>query len=74
MEIEKAIKSHDNSVDVEIYQVGGQKMGSFEISCNGHVLFSKLSLGYFPYVPSATTRIMSFIEDYRKGNDLKKYS
>jgi hypothetical protein len=29
MEIQKAIKSHDDSIDVEIFQVGGHKMGSF---------------------------------------------
>lgn len=38
------------------------------------MLFSKLQLGYFPHVPSATARIFSFIDDLRKGNDLKKYS
>lgn len=49
-------------------------MGSFEITCNGTLLFSKLSLGYFPYVPSAVSRILSFIDDSKKGNDLKKYT
>lgn len=49
-------------------------MGSFEITCNGTVLFSKLSLGYFPHVPSATARIMSFIDDYKNGRDVSKYS
>ncbi len=49
-------------------------MGSFEISCNGTVLFSKLSLGYLPHVPSASSRILSFIDDYRNKRDLKKYA
>lgn len=74
MELEKTIKSHDDSIEVEIFQVSGAKMGSFEITCNGTLLFSKLQLGYFPHVPSATTRILSFVDDFRKGNDLHKYS
>jgi hypothetical protein len=37
-------------------------------------LFSKLHLGYFPHVPSATNRILSFIDDSKNGRDLKKYS
>ena len=74
MEVEKALKAHDSSIDVEIFQVGGQKMGSFEITCNGTLLFSKLQLGYFPHVPSATSRIISFIDDFRNGGDLKKYT
>lgn len=49
-------------------------MGSFEINCNGVQLFSKLSLGYFPHVPSAVSRILSFIDDSKKGVDLKKYT
>jgi hypothetical protein len=49
-------------------------MGSFEITCNGILLFSKLSLGYFPHVPSATARILSFIDDFKNGGDIKKYT
>ena len=49
-------------------------MGSFEVQCNGTLLFSKLNLGYFPHVPSAVARIFSFIHDSKNGNDLSKYS
>jgi hypothetical protein len=48
-------------------------MGSFEVSCQGHLLFSKLALGYFPHVTAVTKRVVNFIEDYKKGGDLKKY-
>lgn len=48
-------------------------MGSFEISCQGHIIFSKLSLGYFPHVDAVCKRLINFVEDYRNGNDLSKY-
>ena len=48
-------------------------MGSFEITCQGHTLFSKLALGYFPHVDAVCKRLFSFVEDFRKGNDLSKY-
>lgn len=37
------------------------------------MLFSKLSLGYFPHVTGVTNRIFAFIEDVKNGNDLSKY-
>ena len=49
-------------------------MGSFEIECNGVLLFSKLSLGYFPHITGVTTRIMAFVDDYRNGRSLLAYT
>ena len=49
-------------------------MGSFEIDCNGTLLFSKLNLGYFPHVPSVIVRLFGYIDDVKNGNDLTKYS
>lgn len=49
-------------------------MGSFEIIANGVLLFSKLSLGYFPHVAGVTARVMQFVEDYRNGRDLTPYT
>ena len=72
-EIRSEIISKDSSVDVKVKPVGGQRMGSFEISCNGTMLFSKLSLGYFPHISAASARVMSFIEDYRNDGDLTRY-
>lgn len=48
-------------------------MGSFEIACNGTLLFSKLNLGYFPHVTGVVSRISTFIDDVKNGNDLTKY-
>ena len=36
-------------------------------------MFSKLKLGYFPHTNSVTTRILSFVEDFKSGKDIKKY-
>ena len=69
----KSIQAKDNSINVDITQVSGHKMGSFEVSCNGTLLFSKLSLGYFPHIPSVVVRIFGFIDDVKNGNDLTKY-
>ena len=48
-------------------------MGSFEVTCNGYLLFSKLALGYFPHTALLTNRITQFIEDSEHGKDLLKY-
>ena len=48
-------------------------MGSFEITCNSTLLFSKINLGYFPHVPSVITRIFGYIDDVKNGEDLTKY-
>lgn len=58
---------------MKINLVSGQKMGSFEVSCKGITLFSKLELGYFPHTTLLTSRIVTFIDDDKKGNDLSKY-
>jgi hypothetical protein len=49
-------------------------MGSFEVYCNGTLLYSKLSQGYFPQVTGLVTKIASFIDDSKNGRDLKKYA
>ena len=72
-DVAKSIRAKDSSINVEIIPVSGQKMGSFEIICNSTLLFSKLSLGYFPHVPSVTARIFGFIDDVKNGGDLTKY-
>ena len=73
MEIVKQIREQDPSINVNISQVRGNKMGSFEITCQGHPIFSKLGLGYFPHVDAVCKRIIGFVEDYRNGKDLSKY-
>ena len=72
-DVANAIRAKDSSIHVDIVPVSGQKMGSFEITCNDTLLFSKLNLGYFPHVPSVTARIFGFIEDVKNGADLTKY-
>jgi len=49
-------------------------MGSFEVSCKGITIFSKLELGYFPHTVLLTNRIIAFFDDVKKGNDLQKYN
>lgn len=73
-EIAKSIQNQDSSIEVHIQKVGHEKMGSFEITCNNTLLFSKLTLGYFPHITGVTNRVIEYVEDYRKGNDLKKYT
>lgn len=48
-------------------------MGSFEVTCNGYLLFSKLALGYFPHTTLLTNRLFQFIDDSEHGRDLHKY-
>ena len=72
-ELLKEIQSSDNSIDVRVKHVGGSKMGSFEVSCEGTLLFSKLNLGYFPHTTALTARINNYVKDFRNGNDLSKY-
>jgi hypothetical protein len=48
-------------------------MGSFEVTCNGYLLFSKLALGYFPHITLLSNRVQQFIEDTNHGRDLHKY-
>lgn len=72
-ELQKAIHSHLPNATVTILKVGGQKMGSFEVICNGYLLFSKLSLGYFPHTTLLTNRIVQFIDDADHGRDLRIY-
>jgi selT/selW/selH-like putative selenoprotein len=72
-ELQKSIKNQRESAIVNILKVGGHKMGSFEVSCNGVALFSKLALGYFPHTALLTNRIMQFIDDSEHGKDLAKY-
>jgi ABC-type phosphate transport system auxiliary subunit len=40
-------------------------MGAFEISSEGHLLFSKLISSYFPNTMSVTEKIISFAKDLR---------
>jgi predicted Rdx family selenoprotein len=72
-ELRKCILSNISDAVVKINLVGGQKMGSFEVICKGITLFSKLELGYFPHTTFLTSRIVTFIDDANKGNDLNKY-
>lgn len=48
-------------------------MGSFEVVCNGYLLFSKLALGYFPHTTLLTNRIVQFMDDANQGRDLHIY-
>jgi hypothetical protein len=48
-------------------------MGSFEVTCNGYLLFSKLALGYFPHTTLLTNRIVQFMDDADHGRDLRIY-
>lgn len=72
-ELAKAIRSQQSKANVSIIKVGGHKMGSFEVTCNGYALFSKLALGYFPHTTLLTNRIIQFIDDSDHGRDLHKY-
>ncbi len=36
-------------------------------------MFSKLKLGYFPLTQAVTTRILSFVYDFKSGKDVSKY-
>jgi hypothetical protein len=48
-------------------------MGSFEVTCNGYLLFSKLALGYFPHTTLLANRIVQFKDDADHGRDLRIY-
>lgn len=72
-DISNTLKNKHSSIDVQINPVSGNRMGSFEIACNGTLLFSKLNLGYFPHVTGVVSRISEFIDDVKNGNDLTKY-
>lgn len=72
-ELNRAIKNQKTDVSVHVVKDQG-KLGSFEVFCDGVVLFSKLALGYFPHTTLLTTRIIQFIEDSEKGDDLQKYT
>ena len=48
-------------------------MGSFEVTCAGVNLFSKLALGYFPHTILLKDRVIAFLDDLEHGKDLQKY-
>ena len=48
-------------------------MGAFEITSGGKLLFSKLASTFFPNTHAVTEKIISFVTDLRKGNDVSAY-
>jgi selT/selW/selH-like putative selenoprotein len=71
--LKKAILNSLPNATVNILKVGGQKMGSFEVTCGGYLLFSKLALAYFPHTALLTNRIVQFKDDADHGRDLRIY-
>ena len=67
-------KDVPGDVSIEVVFVSGSKMGSFEVTVDGTLLFSKLALGYFPHIPLLTERVVNYIEDKSKGADMSKYN
>ena len=66
--------SADKSINVCVIPMKGKQIGSFEVICQGTLLFSKLKLGYFPHTKSLATRVFSFLSDLKNGNDLSQYT
>lgn len=60
-EISKAVAARDPDIEVVKKLAGDKKMGAFEVTCNGKVLFSKLTFGYFPLTKSVTDTIVAFV-------------
>lgn len=55
------------------HQVNGNKIGAFEISSDGRLLYSKLECGYFPHIKYISDRVIDYANDRRDGKDLEKY-
>ena len=72
-EVRKAILDKNPGVTVEKHLVGGSKIGAFEISSEGVLLYSKLSSGYFPFTAAVTDKASRFISDFRAGKDILVY-
>ena len=50
------------------------KIGAFEVTCNGIVIFSKIKSGLFPVPGSLAQRVKLFVTDYNSGKDVAAYS
>ena len=68
-ELKTAIETAGRKWDliVRIQLVSGSKMGSFEVTFENHLFFSKLALGYFPHVTLLTERIVQYLDDVDEG-------
>jgi len=67
-ELRDSITSNVDDVEVEVNKVGdlgGDRLGSFEVRCQGVTLFSKLALRYFPHTALLTNRIVTFLSDLK---------
>ena len=53
--------------------VAGNKIGAFEISSDGKLLYSKLECGYFPHIKYIADRVCDFVNDKREGKNVEGY-
>lgn len=72
-EILKAVAAKDPHVKIEKKLASDKKMGAFEITSAGKLLFSKLAYAYFPNTHAITERITNFAADLRSGKDVSHY-
>lgn len=53
--------------------MAGNKIGAFEISSDGRLLYSKLDCGYFPHIKYVSDRVIDYVNDRKEGKDLDIY-
>ena len=49
-------------------------LGAFEISHDGNIIFSKMKSGMFPITSKIALRVKNYVDDFKNGGDVKKYS